>query len=498
MKIPIAYGRLVPRAERSARDEARGADLFLAELLGETAPGMHESSDRDPAFDRDRRPTAEWPEPFFGDAPDQCWRVVARPGTRNFVGLRGDDLVVRRSVPDGGQAWRCLSGENVDPRSLYRPGPDRVLRRDTVVLRRVRRGSTLPAEADAERGDELVEVCGFFGPNDVRRTEQEIRDAVVAQAVAEWNTWHTAAGAPRPEGDTGMFGRLIGYYLAAKGGILPDTLTAMQAAALGGVNYAPLLAAGASAATITAQVTTIGGLLLAGVPGAALAGLPGQVESAIRQAREANTNQGDFRAWSAAFVTACVRGAQIAQGLEAVIGADRRHAGRDELLLAALTHAAYTVEARRRRAATMPRRRGTHHAFRPAERAPQLGDIVVQDRRDGITAPQVATLAALAPGLFTHGDIVVEVQADFVVTIGGNVGDSVRKRRYPRNGQGFLVTDRRQLYTQENDAGVLPALPAQSAQPLADRSTARIFALLSPIEECAAVPGQPYRGGVLV
>jgi len=56
-----------------------------------------------------------------------------------------------------------------------------------------------------------------------------------------------------------------------------------------------------------------------------------------------------------------------------------------------------------------------------------LGDIIVQDRRDGITAAAVTTLAALAAGLITHGDIVVEVQPGFLVTIGGNVGDSVRR-----------------------------------------------------------------------
>jgi len=357
-------------------------------------------------------------------------------------------------------------------------------------------GGPPQTEAD-EAYDELVEVCGFFGPNDVRRTEQDVRDAVVVRAEAEWTAWHTAAGAPRPEGDPAMLGKLVGHYLAAAGSILPDTLVALQAAALGGINYAPLLAVGATAATIASEAARIAGLLLAGAPGAAAAGLPGRVESAIRQAREAHTNSGDFKAWSAAFVIACVRGAAITQGLEAMIAPGRRHVGRDELLLAALKHAAYTVEARRRRAATTPRRRGTYHAFTPSERAPQRGDIIVQDRRERITAAQVETLAGLTESLMTHGDIVVDVQSDFVVTIGGNLGDSARRRRYPRDAQGLLVTERRQLFTQENNTGALPALPVQSAQPLAGQSTARIFALLSPVEECAAVPGQPYGGGIL-
>ena len=83
-----------------------------------------------------------------------------------------------------------------------------------------------------------------------------------------------------------------------------------------------------------------------------------------------------------------------------------------------------------------------------------------------------------------------------MVTVGGNVGDSARKRRYPRTAQGLLVVERQQMYTQENDAGTLPDLPSQTQAALA-AGTARIFALLSVVEECAAVPGQPYSGGVL-
>ena len=122
----------------------------------------------------------------------------------------------------------------------------------------------------------------------------------------------------------------------------------------------------------------------------------------------------------------------------------------------------------------------------------------MQDRRNTINAaPQVMTLPACPPRLRTHGDIVVEVQPAFVVTIGGNLGLSVRKRRYPRDARGMLVVDRRQLYAQEDDTGALAALPLPTALPLADHGTARIFALLSPVEECAAVPGQPYHGGIL-
>jgi len=43
----------------------------------------------------------------------------------------------------------------------------------------------------------------------------------------------------------------------------------------------------------------------------------------------------------------------------------------------------------------------------------------------------------------------------------------------------------------------VPALPLESTAALAGQSTARIFAVLSLVEECAAVPGQPYGQGVL-
>ena len=251
---------------------------------------------------------------------------------------------------------------------------------------------------------------------------------------------------------------------------------------------------GATAATIAAEVATIRGLLLAGAPGATAAGLAALVDTAIRQARQGHDSIGPFRAWSAVFVSACVRGAAVAEGLEAVVAPGRRHVGRDELLLAAVTHAAYTIEARARRAAG---RRGTYHAFGPVERTPQPGDIIVQDRRDDIAPAQVTTLAGLRAGLISHGDIVVEVQPGSVVTIGGNVSDSVRKRRYPLDARGFLVTDPPQLFTQENDAGAVATVPAQSCQPLADRSVARILALLSLVESCVAVPGSPYGQGVL-
>src|SRR5688500_17065726 len=151
------------------RNELREADLFLTDLLGHGAAGLFETSVSTLGLDRGPWRSAH-AEPFLGDSPKDSWVVVGRPG-EPVARLRADDLVVRR---DGGRAWRCLLAGDVDRRALYERGPERLLRDGTVVLRR------RPAAAAAEGYGELVEVCGFFGPNDVRRSEQQIREAVVA------------------------------------------------------------------------------------------------------------------------------------------------------------------------------------------------------------------------------------------------------------------------------------------------------------------------------
>ena len=80
-------------------------------------------------------------------------------------------------------------------------------------------------------------------------------------------------------------------------------------------------------------------------------------------------------------------------------------------------------------------------------------------------------------GVITHGDIVVEVQARFVVAIGGNVGDSARKRRYPQR-RGSAARDRSAADLHARRRRGRAARPAVADElPLAGRSTARIFAL---------------------
>lgn len=83
---------------------------------------------------------------------------------------------------------------------------------------------------------------------------------------------------------------------------------------------------------------------------------------------------------------------------------------------------------------------------------------------------------------------------DHAVTIGGNLGESVSRRRYPLDADDRLVVARSRLYTQEANNTVFPPWPATSTADLHGESTARIFALLSPVPSCFIVPS-PLFGG---
>lgn len=360
------------------------------------------------------------------------------------------------------------------------------------------REQTSPRRLPAQHGG-LQQVCGFIGPNAVVRTETEVRDAVVAAANAEYAGWSNGA-ARRLENDATMFGRLVTYRLAAISAARPDTLTAMWATALGGINYGTL----ATGVSTAAERQRVRALLTAGAPGLGTpANLDRQIEDALHLAVQSRNDHATQGPWSAVWVSRVIRGAGITLGLEAFFGGI--HGGRDELLLATARHAEYAREAHDR---TVARRGGTYHAFDPATRAPQLGDVIVQDRapRDpaaSMTFPDLARLGRRA----LHGDIVVEVNRGDVVTLGGNVRNSVRKRRFPLDAAGRLVVDIDRAYAQETDAGVLPAVPAAGRPPATDpaaraehdRSCARrIFALLSPVQRCIVPPGQRVPGGVLV
>jgi hypothetical protein len=103
-----------------------------------------------------------------------------------------------------------------------------------------------------------------------------------------------------------------------------------------------------------------------------------------------------------------------------------------------------------------------------------------------------------------HGDIVVEVNhfasPPYAETVGGNVGDSAKRRRFPLNADGTLIVDRAHNFRQQQTNGTIAALPAAGspAGNLDGLSTRRIFAVLSPVQRCVVIPGQEISPGTWV
>lgn len=195
---------------------------------------------------------------------------------------------------------------------------------------------------------------------------------------------------------------------------------------------------------------------------------------------EAHQSRAEVSAWSAVFVVWCVRAAAIAKQLEWMDG--KVHKGKNALLLATRRHADYITAAHDERRGTT----GKYIAFEPDARPVREGDIIATDRVVEIKAP-VKLTALMRREL--HCDIVtrVDLVGRYAETVGGNVGDSVRKRRYPLEASGHLVLEKKWLYAEEKDDGTFLAFEVlqETATILPSRSTRRIFAVLSLVEKCA-------------
>jgi hypothetical protein len=125
--------------------------------------------------------------------------------------------------------------------------------------------------------------------------------------------------------------------------------------------------------------------------------------------------------WSAAFISYVVRQAGHAHP---------RYNG----FKFAPAHGRYVHDAIRAR---IDGRAAPFHGFRRAERKPQLGDIVCKPRAgSGVTFESAATTGEFK----SHSDIVVAIDSpNFkILTIGGNVGDSVTITEYPLGAGDFL------------------------------------------------------------
>jgi hypothetical protein len=94
-------------------------------------------------------------------------------------------------------------------------------------------------------------------------------------------------------------------------------------------------------------------------------------------------------------------------------------------------HAIYISAARKNR---LENNRNPFKAYRTSEVAPRIGDLVCKSR-----GGSQATYDTIQPGMKTHCDIVVEVRPNAIVTIGGNVSNSVSHTVVRTNPQGLII-----------------------------------------------------------
>jgi hypothetical protein len=343
--------------------------------------------------------------------------------------------------------------------------------------------------------------CGFFGFN-VFVSEEQLRETIGFKTKDEHNKWLNPDRSLRMEGDNSQFGLLVGYWLSSIDTIRPTTLQALVTNSVDpSVDYGDLLNSTASDADVSADASRVTDELLAGVPDKASPnGLNSLIEEALHKARLSRLdNPEQPKRWSAAFVVSVIRGSAIHLGLEAMNGNDQMGVNKLLKITKLGAHRVYVVEAynRMRNGIT-----GTYHAFTARDHVPQVGDIIIQDPRKDIDISEVVAFNDISTGLANqnlHGDIVVEAyeDSDYVVTIGGNIGGppreargSVRRRCYPLDASRHLIINRVQQYVNEDDSGTLPSIPPTSnASGLGSHSTGRIFALLSPVQECNVIPG---------
>jgi hypothetical protein len=108
-----------------------------------------------------------------------------------------------------------------------------------------------------------------------------------------------------------------------------------------------------------------------------------------------------------------------------------KKAGAGNTFRYAAAHASYIVAAKRNRLANNS---NPFKAYRVTEVAPRVGDLVCKSR-----AGSGATYDTIRPGMKTHCDIVTEVRPGSIVTIGGNVANSVSTTTVPTDAAGRIT-----------------------------------------------------------
>jgi hypothetical protein len=107
-----------------------------------------------------------------------------------------------------------------------------------------------------------------------------------------------------------------------------------------------------------------------------------------------------------------------------------RKSGAGSAFAYAPAHAVYIACAKQNRLTNAP---NPIKAYRVTEVQPRLGDLVCRSR-----SGSGATYDNIAPGMKTHCDFVTGIEQGRLITIGGNVGDSVSVTRVPINAAGFV------------------------------------------------------------
>jgi hypothetical protein len=129
--------------------------------------------------------------------------------------------------------------------------------------------------------------------------------------------------------------------------------------------------------------------------------------------KPSGTNWWSAVPWSAAFISWLMR--------KAGAGADFKYSG---------SHAAYTAAAKQNRLANNG---SPFKAYRVTEVNPRVGDLVCKER-----AGSGATYDNIAPGMATHCDIITAVEPNRLITVGGNVSNSVNQTSVRTNASGYI------------------------------------------------------------
>jgi hypothetical protein len=107
-----------------------------------------------------------------------------------------------------------------------------------------------------------------------------------------------------------------------------------------------------------------------------------------------------------------------------------RKSGAGDAFAYSPAHAVYISRAKQNRVTNSP---NPIKAYRVTEVRPRIGDLVCRSR-----AGSGATYDNVRPGMKTHCDFVTEVRPGSLISIGGNVKNSVSVTKVPTNAAGFV------------------------------------------------------------